>query len=165
MNWEPAGFWAVILWRGQRGPEMANGECAVRSYSKPISAVNWLNRRFYAQIYTVSKMFSTYRDLYNNPQEFGIADGKNACCGQGPYNGLKRCSVVSNFCPDRGNNVWWDQFHPTERARRITVDEIFSSSTSSVTLVSLRDLMKLDVWCPSRLSVKKNVRWPGFYSY
>lgn len=134
-----------------RASRSTNGECAAdlqeaaQLFNERLRpAIDRLNTRFSAPIYTISGMFPIFMDLYTNPQAFGIGDGKDACCGQGSYNGIGLCTAQSSLCPDRGNNVWWDQVHPTERAAKIIVDQYFSNS-SSVSPISLKDLMKLDV--------------------
>lgn len=62
----------------ERATRSRDGECAVELQqaaaifnSRLRSAVNRLNRRFSAKIYTISKMFPIFMDLYNNPQLFG----------------------------------------------------------------------------------------------
>ncbi|KAI4326401.1 hypothetical protein MLD38_031722 [Melastoma candidum] len=52
-----------------------------------------------------------------------------ACCGQGPFNGLGICNVLSNLCPDRKVYAFWDPFHPTERATRLIVQQIMTGTT------------------------------------
>eukprot|EP00253_Pinus_taeda_P000926 PITA_00926 len=135
----------------ERALRSTNGECvpvlqqATQLFNDGLTlAIDRLNTRFSAPIYTMTGMFPIYMNLYTNPQAFGLGDAKNACCGQGPYNGIGLCTALSNLCPDRGNNVWWDQFHPTERAAKIIVDQFFSNP-SYVSPISLKDLMKLDV--------------------
>jgi hypothetical protein len=41
-----------------------------------------------------------------------------ACCGQGPYNGIRQCTAASNVFADR------DAFHPSERANRVIVGQV-----------------------------------------
>ncbi|KAF8012799.1 hypothetical protein BT93_I0835 [Corymbia citriodora subsp. variegata] len=65
----------------------------------------------------------TMRTLYSS--QFGFKDGKSACCGSGPFNGLlfscgKNNGTASGFtlCRDPSEYVWFDAAHPTEMANR-----------------------------------------------
>ncbi|KAI6700347.1 hypothetical protein NL676_014671 [Syzygium grande] len=65
----------------------------------------------------------TMRTLYSS--KFGFQDGKSACCGTGPYNGLlfscaKKNGTTSAYtlCSDPSEYVWFDAAHPTEMVNR-----------------------------------------------
>ncbi|KAK3197876.1 hypothetical protein Dsin_021291 [Dipteronia sinensis] len=45
-----------------------------------------------------------HMNFITNPQAYGFIASTMACCGQGPYNGLGLCTVLSNLCPDRDSN-------------------------------------------------------------
>ncbi|KAF8012820.1 hypothetical protein BT93_I0856 [Corymbia citriodora subsp. variegata] len=65
----------------------------------------------------------TMRTLHSS--QFGFKDGKSACCGSGPFNGLlfscgKKNGTASGFtlCRDSSEYVWFDAAHPTEMANQ-----------------------------------------------
>ena len=58
----------------------------------------------------------------------GFENSKTACCGQGPFNGLGLCTPWSLLCDNRDKYVFWDAFHPTERANRLIVDQMLSGA-------------------------------------
>ncbi|XWS58452.1 hypothetical protein CRYUN_Cryun08bG0034800 [Craigia yunnanensis] len=74
----------------------------------------------------------------------GFITSQIACCGQGPYNGLGLCTVISNLCPNRDLYAFWDAFHPTERANGIIVDMILRGSTDYMSPMNLSTLLALD---------------------
>lgn len=74
----------------------------------------------------------------------GFTTSKIACCGQGPYNGLGLCTPLSNLCPNRNEYVFWDPFHPPERANGIIVDMILNGSTNYMRPMNLNTFFALD---------------------
>lgn len=78
----------------------------------------------------------------------GFKESKTACCGQGPYNGFGLCTVFSNICDNRDDYVFWDPFHPSERANRLIVEQIFNGSRTHMYPKNLNTIMALDsrVW-------------------
>jgi len=74
----------------------------------------------------------------------GFVTAKVACCGQGPYNGLGLCTPLSNLCSNRGQYVFWDAFHPSEKANRLIVEEIMSGSKGYMNPMNLSTILALD---------------------
>ncbi|KAK8638061.1 hypothetical protein V6N13_136503 [Hibiscus sabdariffa] len=83
-------------------------------------------------------------DFISNPGAFGFTTSKIACCGQGPYNGLGLCTPLSNLCSNRDEYVFWDPFHPSERANGIIVDMILKGSTDHMSPMNLSTFLALD---------------------
>jgi phospholipase/lecithinase/hemolysin len=74
----------------------------------------------------------------------GFATSKVACCGQGPYNGIGVCTTSSNLCSNRDLYVFWDPFHPSEKANRLIVEQIMSGSTKYMKPMNLSTILALD---------------------
>lgn len=74
----------------------------------------------------------------------GFVTSKVACCGQGPYNGVGLCTVLSNLCPNRNLYAFWDAFHPTERANRLIVQQILRGNTNYMHPMNLSTIIELD---------------------
>lgn len=68
-----------------------------------------------------------------------------ACCGQGPYNGLGPCTPFSNLCPDRSKYVFWDGFHPTERANRLIVQMMMNGTEKYMNPMNLSTIKAMDI--------------------
>ncbi|XP_044499461.1 GDSL esterase/lipase At5g18430-like [Mangifera indica] len=83
-------------------------------------------------------------DFITNPQAFGFATSKIACCGQGPYNGIGVCTVWSSLCPDRSLYAFWDPFHPTEKANRIIVQQMMTGTKKYMNPMNLSTILALD---------------------
>ncbi|OEL20549.1 GDSL esterase/lipase [Dichanthelium oligosanthes] len=69
---------------------------------------------------------------------------KDACCGQAPHNGLGLCTAASSLCGDRGKYVFWDPYHPTERANRIIVSQFVAGSLDYVSPMNLSTVFEMD---------------------
>lgn len=74
----------------------------------------------------------------------GFVTAKVACCGQGPYNGIGLCTPLSNLCPNRDLYAFWDPFHPSERANKFIVEQIFSGSNQYMNPMNLSTAIELD---------------------
>ncbi|XVF30959.1 hypothetical protein REPUB_Repub16aG0104100 [Reevesia pubescens] len=109
-----------------------------------VQMINGLNSEYGANIFIAANTQQRTSDFIRDPGAFGFTTSKVACCGQGPYNGLGLCTVVSNLCPNRDKYVFWDAFHPSERANGIITNMILSGSTDYVSPMNLSSLLALD---------------------
>ncbi|KAL3520589.1 hypothetical protein ACH5RR_018738 [Cinchona calisaya] len=90
--------------------------------------INGVNSEIGSDVFMAANTMAMSNDFVSNPQAFGFVTSKIACCGQGPYNGVGLCTPLSNLCPNRDLYAFWDPFHPSEKANRIIVQQIFSGS-------------------------------------
>lgn len=80
-----------------------------------------------------------------NNNSVGFKTSKEACCGQGPLNGMPGfCSATSNLCKNRDEYVFWDAFHPTERACRLIVQQIMNGTQEYMKPVNLNFILSDD---------------------
>ncbi|GLT28208.1 hypothetical protein SLA2020_031570 [Shorea laevis] len=128
-----------------------NGECVLElqraaAIYNPllVEMIKGLNMELGSNIFIASNAFSMNMNIISNPAQFGFVSSKIACCGQGPYNGMGQCNILSNLCPDRNLYVFWDAFHPTERANRMIVDQIMTGAVEHMNPMNLSTLMALD---------------------
>ncbi|KAL8208401.1 hypothetical protein R6Q57_007813 [Mikania cordata] len=129
----------------------ANGQCVYEPQyaaglynSALVQMVQGLNQELGSDYFIAVNAIRMQNDFINNPQAFGFITSKVACCGQGPYNGIGICNPTSNVCANRDLYVFWDPFHPTERANRIIVDTIFDGSEKYMHPMNLSTIMALD---------------------
>ncbi|XP_057860365.2 GDSL esterase/lipase At5g33370 [Cryptomeria japonica] len=134
----------------ERATRSRNGECAEQLqeaaslFNSHLSTViQRLNNEASAQIFTFADTYSMNMGVFSNPAAFGFEDYTDACCGQGVYNGIGLCTAESNVCSNRDVYLFWDNYHPSERANRIIVDEIFDGSSAVMSPVNLRQMLKL----------------------
>ncbi|XP_051121188.1 GDSL esterase/lipase At5g33370-like [Andrographis paniculata] len=127
------------------------GECAdelqkAASLYNPqlVKMLGKLNREVGRDVFIAANTNQMHMDFISNPQQFGFVTSKIACCGQGPYNGIGLCTPLSNLCPDRSLYVFWDPFHPSERANRIIVQQILGGTNSYMNPMNLSTIMAVD---------------------
>ncbi|XP_056170075.1 GDSL esterase/lipase 4-like isoform X3 [Syzygium oleosum] len=75
--------------------------------------------------YSLFDLYTSLNKRIQYPSKYGFKDGKSACCGTGPYNGLlfscgKKNGTTSAYtlCSDPSEYVWFDAAHPTEMVNR-----------------------------------------------
>ncbi|WJX85642.1 hypothetical protein P8452_68061 [Trifolium repens] len=134
--------------RAMRG---INGECgielqrAANLYNPQlVQMLQGLNQEIGSDVFIAADAYRMHMDYISNPQAYGFATSRVACCGQGPYNGLGLCTPVSNLCPNRELNAFWDAFHPTEKANKIIVQQILRGSAQYMSPMNLSTIMELD---------------------
>ncbi|XP_058092291.1 GDSL esterase/lipase At5g18430-like [Magnolia sinica] len=103
-----------------------------------------LNNEIQANVFVAVNTRLMQRDLFSDPQAFGFASSKVACCGQGPFNGIGLCTELSNLCPNRSLHTFWDPFHPSERANRILVNMIMTGSNRYMNPMNLSTILAMD---------------------
>lgn len=106
--------------------------------------VQGLNREIGETIFLGANTQQMHMDFITDPRAYGFTTSKTACCGQGPYNGLGLCTVVSTVCPNRDLYVFWDAFHPSEKANKIIVEQIMSGSNKYMNPMNLSTVLALD---------------------
>ncbi|KAL8544550.1 hypothetical protein ACS0TY_004936 [Phlomoides rotata] len=128
-----------------------NGECAAELMKAAglfnpqlVQMLDQLNQEIGSDVFVAANTKQMHLDFISNPQQFGFVTSKMACCGQGPYNGLGLCTPLSNLCPNRDLYVFWDPFHPSERANRLIVQQILSGSNTYMHPMNLSSIMALD---------------------
>ncbi|XP_068342121.1 GDSL esterase/lipase At5g33370-like [Pyrus communis] len=127
------------------------GECAVElqraaSLFNPqlVDMINSLNNQIGSDVFISADAFRMHMNFISNPQAYGFVSSKIACCGQGPYNGVGLCTIVSNLCPNRDLYAFWDSFHPSEKANRIIVQIILTGSNEYMNPMNLSTILALD---------------------
>jgi phospholipase/lecithinase/hemolysin len=128
-----------------------NGECAAELMRAALlfnpalsAALDSLNARFGAGTFIAANAFRVHFDFVSDPAAYGFATADRACCGQGPHNGLGLCTAASNVCGDRGKYVFWDAYHPTERANRVIVSQFMTGSLDYVSPMNLSTVLEMD---------------------
>ncbi|VFQ86453.1 unnamed protein product [Cuscuta campestris] len=109
-----------------------------------LQMIKQLNREINRDVFIGANINQMHLDFITSPQSFGFKTSKVACCGQGRFNGLGLCTPLSNLCPNRNEYVFWDAFHPSEKANRIIVDQMLKGSNDYMHPMNLSTIMDLD---------------------
>ncbi|CAN1288685.1 GDSL esterase/lipase At4g28780 [Linum perenne] len=130
----------------------SNGDCATEPQEaaktfnpKLFDMVDNLNRDVGTDIFISANAFSLKMDMIEKPQLYGFKTSKVACCGQGLYNGVGMCTEMSNLCANRDDYVFWDPYHPTEKALRLMVQKLKNTtSLDHIRPMNLNTMMAVD---------------------
>ncbi|KAL2250987.1 UNVERIFIED_CONTAM: GDSL esterase/lipase 5 [Sesamum indicum] len=95
--------------------------------------------------YCNSDFYNWLQDRINNPSDYDLKEGVNACCGSGPYGGVYTCGgtkkvATYELCDNANDYVWWDSFHPTERIHEQFAKALWDGPQASVGPHNLQDL-------------------------
>ncbi|CAN1288683.1 GDSL esterase/lipase At4g28780 [Linum perenne] len=132
--------------------QSSNGDCATEPQEaaktfnpKLFDMVDNLNRDVGTDIFISANAFSLKMDMIEKPQLYGFKTSKVACCGQGLYNGVGMCTEMSNLCANRDDYVFWDPYHPTEKALRLMVQKLKNTtSLDHIRPMNLNTMMAVD---------------------
>ncbi|KAI4369465.1 hypothetical protein MLD38_017902 [Melastoma candidum] len=135
----------------ERAQRSRNGECAQELQHaaglfnpRLVQMVSQVNTEIGSNVFVSVNAQEMKLDFINNPEAYGFVTSKVACCGQGPYNGLGLCTVASNLCTNRDKYAFWDAFHPSEKANRIIVRQIFTGTEKYMHPMNLSTIMAID---------------------
>lgn len=92
--------------------------------------------------YSYFDAYSVFVDFIQNPSTYGFTEVKAACCGLGQLKAKVPCIPISTFCPNRNDHLFWDLYHPTQKAAGLFVDMIFDGS-KYVTPMNVNQLVAL----------------------
>ncbi|KAI7740843.1 hypothetical protein M8C21_005698, partial [Ambrosia artemisiifolia] len=135
---------SVIALRSRKGECAAELQRAARLFNPQVTAmITSLNKKLGRDVFFSVEAHHIFYRFIAKPKAFGFEVTNKACCGQGPYNGIGLCNAMSHLCSDRTKYVYWDGYHPTERANRLIVQEIFNG-TKYMKPMNLSTLVSID---------------------
>ncbi|GMI96874.1 hypothetical protein like AT1G75900 [Hibiscus trionum] len=71
-------------------------------------------------------VYNPLLDLIENPQKSGFEVANKGCCGTGNIEVSVLCNQLSpSTCTDVDKYIFWDSYHPTEKAYRVLVTPVF----------------------------------------
>uniref|UniRef100_A0A1D1YHW3 GDSL esterase/lipase At1g74460 n=1 Tax=Anthurium amnicola TaxID=1678845 RepID=A0A1D1YHW3_9ARAE len=68
--------------------------------------------------------YDVIQDVINNPHRYGFQNSSDPCCSLARIRPALTCTPVSYLCRDRTKYVFWDEYHPTDRANELIANEI-----------------------------------------
>ncbi|XP_074560797.1 GDSL esterase/lipase EXL3-like [Curcuma longa] len=68
-------------------------------------------------------------DLVQRPGHYGFTESERGCCGTGELEVTLLCnSKTATACSNVDEYVFWDSYHPTEKAYRVVVNDILNKN-------------------------------------
>ncbi|XP_022741821.1 GDSL esterase/lipase At5g33370-like [Durio zibethinus] len=113
-------------------------------------------RKFHVEVAALLKKFSsevqdirysvgnTHRittTMMEDMLAFGFRNISGACCGNGTY----PCNQTASFCANRDHYLFWDRFHPSQRASKIAALTLFGASESLVSPMNFSQLLGVNI--------------------
>ncbi|KAL8251426.1 hypothetical protein R6Q59_035119 [Mikania micrantha] len=90
-------------------------ESARLFYKSMQSLLTGLSLMYKGFKYSLGNTYAMTMNVIDNPRGNGFKEVKAACCG----NGTAICEVGVNLCSNRDDFLFWDLFHPTEKASQL----------------------------------------------
>ncbi|PRQ27257.1 putative triacylglycerol lipase [Rosa chinensis] len=75
-------------------------------------------------------VYNPLLDIITNSNKYGFEVADKGCCGTGLVEVTKLCNKFQRTCTDTSKYVFWDSYHPTERANRILLQQLLTQSAS-----------------------------------
>ncbi|OWM68222.1 hypothetical protein CDL15_Pgr004704 [Punica granatum] len=106
---------------------------AILFNSKLSSLANSLKSQLSGSKIVYLDVYNTFLPLIQNSSQYGFEVSTQGCCGTGNLEVSFLCNSFSVFmtCKDDEKYVFWDSFHPTEKAYKIIMDQIFKDKMNN----------------------------------
>jgi phospholipase/lecithinase/hemolysin len=130
-----------------------NGECdqkmnlQIQSFNAGLEGLlNQLNSQLSGSVFVYANAYDKFFELIQNPTEFGFTVSNVACCGAGgEYRGALSCSPLVNMCNDRGDYVFWDPYHPSDKANVVLATTFYYGDTNYVRPMNVAQLAAMQI--------------------
>ncbi|WVZ83204.1 hypothetical protein U9M48_030374 [Paspalum notatum var. saurae] len=91
-------------------------------------------------VYSLADSFALSRDTFADPQAAGYTDIAAACCGSGRLLAEADCLPNSTLCGNRDGHVFWDRYHPAQRACLLTAQAFYDGPAQYTTPINFMQL-------------------------
>ncbi|KAI3913979.1 hypothetical protein MKW98_010791 [Papaver atlanticum] len=107
-------------------------EAAQLFNSKLSSALDILTSKFVHGRAVYVDIYNPLQELIDHPHKYGFEEVTRGCCGTGTIESTVLCNELNPFtCDDVSKYVFWDSYHPTERAYVILFGPIVEKYVNS----------------------------------
>ncbi|BFI42990.1 protein MpCUS [Marchantia polymorpha subsp. ruderalis] len=91
----------------------------------------------------IADSYKIVMDYVMDPGAYGFKTSNVACCGTGRFNGNIPCTALTQVCANRDEYLFWDPFHPTDRANQLVAARLLNGPTSDIFPINVRQLIAL----------------------
>ncbi|KAL9860449.1 GDSL esterase/lipase [Arabidopsis thaliana] len=78
-------------------------------------------------------VYDTLFDMIQHPKKYGFEVADRGCCGKGLLAISYLCNSLNPFtCSNSSAYIFWDSYHPSERAYQVIVDNLLDKYLSKV---------------------------------
>lgn len=90
--------------------------------------------------YSLANSFRLTQDAFADPKASGYSDVASACCGSGRLLAEADCLPNSTVCSDHDSHVFWDRYHPAQRACNLTARAFYDGPAKYTTPINFMKL-------------------------
>ncbi|QHO40372.1 GDSL esterase/lipase EXL3-like isoform X1 [Arachis hypogaea] len=95
-------------------------QAAILFNMKLLSQTKLLNKQFPDARIVYLDIYNTLDQVIQNPAQYDFEVVDKGCCGTGIIEASMSCNSLSiNTCTDDSNYIFWDSYHPTEKAYKL----------------------------------------------
>ncbi|XP_047155216.1 GDSL esterase/lipase At5g42170-like [Vigna umbellata] len=106
----------------------ADNQAAMLFNNKLSSQIDILGKNFPDARLVYLDVYNPLSDMIQNPSKYGFEVADKGCCGTGDFEVGFLCNPVLKICSNRSSYIFWDSFHPTERAFNILSSEVLDKN-------------------------------------
>lgn len=111
-----------------RGCSQGHNEVAVAYNDGMVQQLAALRAKYPGRLLVFMDIYGFLYDMMMHPRSYGFTQSTRGCCGTGLLEVSVLCNgVTSSVCQDVGDYLFWDSYHPTEKAYKILADFVFDN--------------------------------------
>ncbi|RXH67600.1 hypothetical protein DVH24_027747 [Malus domestica] len=165
------GMWPAACIPYGRALENKNGACfeeitpyVVLHDKALLKTLQKLENELKGFRYSLIEAYEFLKRRIDHPSKYGFVEGKAACCGSGPYRGHLSCGVKGGYslCHNVSEYVFFDPFHPTERAYEQLAKQFWIGTPNSTVGGRKLHFGTLDLWAANLKSKQEILNWPNW---
>ncbi|XP_060195367.1 GDSL esterase/lipase At5g33370-like [Lycium barbarum] len=120
--------------------ETLNGYAQI-FYNTTLSLLQDLSTANPGMNFSLGNSFLMTKGVIDNAVASGFEEVEAACCGTGPFKGSDKCTSKSDLCKKRDEYLFWDYFHPTQKAAKMAaLSLLYATGQEFVTPVNFSTL-------------------------
>lgn len=101
------------------GCQQSTNELALNFNKQASAAIQGLSASLPNATFQFGDAFDYFQDIINRPYKYGFNNSHAPCCTLGRVRPTLTCTPISTLCKDRSQYVFWDEYHPTDRANEL----------------------------------------------
>ncbi|XP_066372257.1 GDSL esterase/lipase At5g55050-like [Miscanthus floridulus] len=91
-------------------------------------------------VYSLADSFRLTQNTFADPGASGYTDITGACCGSGRLLAEADCLPNSTVCTDHDGHVFWDRYHPAQRACLLTAQAFYDGPAQYTSPINFMQL-------------------------
>jgi hypothetical protein len=105
-----------------------HNEVAVAYNAGMVQQLAALRAKYPGTLLVFMDIYGFLYDMMMHPRSYGFTESTRGCCGTGLLEVSVLCNgVTSAVCQDVGDYLFWDSYHPTEKAYKVLADYVFDN--------------------------------------